>query len=161
MIDIQITGTLPKLNDNLEPAMEKIADIMFRSVQQNFLAGGRPNQWAPLQPFGESSHLMKSGKMFENIQLRWDSTSATVYLDSSRVPYAAIHNFGGTIKHPGSDKFQAFEYMGGLVVLPYGTKPHDIPIPQRMFMLFQEEDKTKILEILSSAIFIQNGETIQ
>jgi phage gpG-like protein len=161
MIDIQITGTLPKLNDNLEPAMEKIADIMFRSVQQNFLAGGRPNQWAPLQPFGESSHLMKSGKMFENIQLRWDSTSATVYLDSSRVPYAAIHNFGGTIKHPGSDKFQAFEYMGGLVVLPHGTKPHDIPIPQRMFMLFQEEDKTKILEILSSAIFIQNGETIQ
>ena len=136
MIDIQITGTLPKLNDNLEPAMEKIADIMFRSVQENFLAGGRPNQWAPLQPFGEPSHLMQSGEMFQNIQLKWDATSATVYLDTSRVPYAAIHNFGGTIKHPGSDKFQAFEYMGGMIYT-YGTKAHNINIPQRMFMHFQ------------------------
>jgi phage gpG-like protein len=156
MIDIQITGTLPKLNDNLEPAMEKIVDIMFRSVQENFLASGRPNQWAPLQPFGEQSHL---GNIFENIQLKWDATSATVYLDTSRVPYAAIHNFGGVIKHPGSDKFQAFEYMGGMI-FTHGTKAHNINIPQRMFMMFQEEDKTKILEILSSAIFIQ-GEQIQ
>jgi phage gpG-like protein len=160
MLNIELTGTLPKLNNNLEPAMEKIADVMFRSVQENFLAGGRPNQWAPLQPLGEQSHLYQSGRMFENIQLKWDATSAMVYLDTARVPYAAIHNFGGVIKHPGSDKFQAFEYMGGMV-FTHGTKAHNINIPQRMFMLFQEEDKTKILEILSSAIFIQQGETIQ
>lgn len=160
MIDIQISGNLPQVNDNLEPAMSEIADIMFLSVQQNFIAGGRPNQWEPLKPFGESSHLYRSGRLFESLQLQWDGNSATVFIDTSRLPYASILNYGGTIKHPGSNKFQAFEYMGGMVYT-YGTKPHDINIPQRMFMLFQEEDKTKILQILSNAIFIQGGETIQ
>ena len=160
MIDIKITGTLPKVNTNFEPQMEQIADLMYRSVQENFLSGGRPNQWAPLQPLGEISHLMRNGNLFENIQLRWNDKEAVVWVDTARVPYAAINNYGGTIKHPGSEKFQVFDYMGG-TVFTHGTKPHNINIPARPFMLFQEEDKTRILEILSSAIFIESGETIQ
>jgi phage gpG-like protein len=155
MIQIEMTGNLPTLNADLEPAMEKIADIMFRSVQENFIVGGRPNLWEPLQPFGLPSHLMQTGRMFESIQLQWGSTSATVFIDTSRVPYAAIHNFGGVIKHPGSSKFQAFEYGGGTVFTHY-TKPHDIPIPKRQFMMFQDQDREQILQTLSNAIFFQS-----
>ena len=159
MLDTKITGTLPKINEDLTSVMEQVADIMFRSVQQNFIQGGRPNQWEPLSPFGESSHLYKTGRMFSSIQLQWDGQSASVFIDTAKMPYARIHNDGGIIKHPGSDKFQAFMGADGMV-FTQGTKPHDIRIPQRKFMMFQEEDKTRILELVSSAIFIENGEQI-
>ncbi len=152
MINIQIDGQLPQLNADLTQAMEQIADVMYRSVQENFIAGGRPNQWAPLQPLGVDSHLYQSGRLFESIQLMWDDKSATAFIDTARVPYAAILNFGGTIKHPGSNKFQAFMY-GGEMIYTHGTRPHDINIPARTFMMFQDEDKTRILDVLSSAIF--------
>jgi len=161
MIDIQLTGQLPQLNADLESAMEQIADIMFRSVQQNFIAGGRPDQWAPLMPLmAQASHLYQTGNLFESIQIAWGDKSATVFIDTVRVPYAAINNFGGVIKHPGSSKFQVFDYGGG-TIFTHGTKPHDIPIPARTFMMFQEEDKTQILQTLSNAIFMTNGEQIQ
>jgi phage gpG-like protein len=161
MINVEITGNLPNINTDLEPAMEKIADIMYRSVQQNFISGGRPNQWEPLAHLGLPSHLYQyqSGFMFENIQLSWDGTQAKVFIDTARVPYARINNFGGVIKHPGSDKFQAFAGADGMV-FTHGTKPHDINIPQRKFMMFQEMDKIKILQTLSNVIFIESGEKI-
>lgn len=159
MIDVTITGTLPQLNSDLTEAMEKVATIMYESVQQNFITGGRPTQWTPLKSYELSgsmaSHLMQSGYMFENIQLEWDGQSATVFIDTARVPYAAIHNFGGVIQHPGSSKFQAFEYGGGMVYTWF-TKAHAIPIPQRQFMMFQDEDRTKILEIVGNAIFTES-----
>ena len=158
MIDIQMTGTFPEVNPHIgADTMPEIVDIMYRSVQQNFIEGGRPETWTPLQPFGEASHLYRNGNLFENIQLEYDDKHASVFIDTERVPYAAINNFGGVIKHPGSKKFQVFQ-VGGEIVFTHGTEPHDINIPQRMFMLLQEEDKEKILEILSSAIFIQSEE---
>jgi phage gpG-like protein len=159
MIEVNVENNIPDVNTNLEPAMEKIVGIMYRSVQMNFLAGGRPNQWEPLAHLGLPSHLYQSGRMFENIQLSWNNTSATVFIDTSRVPYARINNFGGVIKHPGSDKFQVFQGADG-TVFTHGTKPHDINIPQRKFMMFQEEDKAKILQTLSNVIFIESGEKI-
>jgi phage gpG-like protein len=97
--------------------------------------------------------------MFESIQIEWGEKSASVFIDTERVPYARIHNEGGTIKHPGSNKFQAFGFGDGMVFTHY-TKPHDIQIPRRQFMLFQDEDKTAILELLSNAIFSESGTVI-
>lgn len=157
-IDVKLSGSWPEANADMTEAFEKIADVMFRSVQQNFIVGGRPTAWPPLSAYGvdgaQASHLMQSGNLFENIQLEWDRQSATVGIDTVRVPYAAIHNFGGVIQHPGSKKFQAFEYNGGMV-FTWGTKAHAIPMPQRQFMMFQEEDRTEILGIYGDAIFTE------
>lgn len=49
------------------------------------------------------------------------------------IPYAAIHEYGGTIHHPGSNKFQAFE-VGGSMVFTNKTAPHDITMPERSYM---------------------------
>lgn len=155
MIDVKLSGDMPTVNTDYTSAMEQIRDIMFASVQQNFITGGRPTQWEPLQPFGLPSHLYQSGAMFDSIQVEHDRNHASVFIDTARMPYAAIHNYGGTIKHPGSKKFQAFQY-GDAMVFTYGTKAHDIRIPQRQFMMFQEEDKTAILQILGNAIFIES-----
>ena len=159
MIDITISGSLPVVNSDFTEAFETIADIMFRSVQENFIVGGRPNQWPALKEFGlagsVASHLYKSGFMFENIQLEYDGQHAKVSIDTTRVPYAAIHNFGGTIDHPEvSGKLMVFNYGGG-IVFTYHTKRHDINIPQRQFMMFQDEDREQILQTLSNAIFTE------
>jgi phage gpG-like protein len=128
MIEITIDGKLPKVNEDRTATMAEIGDVMFRSVQQNFIEGGRPKTWPTLSPWGEPSHLYDTGWMFENIQLDWGGQYATVFIDTDRVPYAMINNFGGVMGN------------GGLM-------------SQREFMMFQEEDVAAILELYGDAIF--------
>jgi phage gpG-like protein len=128
MIEITIDGKLPQVREDMTETMAQIGDVMFRSVQQNFIEGGRPTTWPTLSPWGQPSHLIDTGFMFENIQLEWDGKHATVSIDTDRVPYAMIHNFGGVTGN------------GGLM-------------PQREFMMFQEEDVAAILELYGDAIF--------
>ncbi|MFT4056182.1 MAG: phage virion morphogenesis protein [Novosphingobium sp.] len=61
---------------------------------------------------------------------------------SSNAPYAAIHEFGGTIKHPGGTPyfmrdgkavFVGNSGYGAFHTLPK-TKPHDIEMPARPYM---------------------------
>jgi len=157
MIEITMTGNFPTLQPITSQTMESITMLMFRSIQDNFVAGGRPNQWEPLKKTGEPSFLAQSGTLMKSLEGSWDNYSAKVGIDTGKIKYAAIHQFGGTIKHPGSDKFQVFD-IGDTVVFTHGTKAHNINIPARPYLLFQEIDKTKILEILSSAIFINAGQ---
>jgi phage gpG-like protein len=149
MMEYQITGQLPKLSSDLYPAMEPISLIMLKSVQKNFQAGGRPARWKKLRT-GGASHL---GGLVNGLQREWGQNYAAVFIDTAAIVYAAIHNSGGTIHHKESFKFQVFE-INGHTVFTWHTKEHDIPIPQRMFMMFQEEDKDQILKQVANAIFI-------
>jgi len=73
-----------------------------------------------------------------------------VYSDGS-VKYARIHEYGGTIDHPGSDKFQAWQ-NGGAWVYTHRTRPHKIPIPQRSYMRSAlDEMKDAIVARLTAA----------
>ncbi len=65
---------------------------------------------------------------------------------SGDVKYAAIHEFGGVIKHPGGTPYIVTKdmAMGALFISkaaaanfktpPPVTKPHDIPMPERSYM---------------------------
>jgi phage gpG-like protein len=65
------------------------------------------------------------------------------------LPYAFIQNFGGIIHHPGSEgKLQVFE-IDGTIVFTRKTKPHDIPIPPRAYMMFQNEDIDYIMGLFA------------
>ena len=152
MINIEMTGTLPGINANLEPAMGQIQDIMLQSVQMNLMMGGRPNPFAVKQP--NETPLVGSGKMFAGIQGKHDSQSATVYMDDSVRSrngffYPAALNYGAEIP-PVEGKLMVFEYNGGTIFTTRRKGFHLGPFP---FMIFQEEDKTQILQILSNAIF--------
>ena len=57
----------------------------------------------------------------------------TCVVSTSGVPYAAIHEFGGTIQHPGSSKFQSWMGPNGRVSTHF-TKAHAIPMPERSYM---------------------------
>lgn len=170
MIDIQMTGNLPQLNSDFTEAMGEIGTLMFDSVAQNFISGGRPDQWTPLKT-GEASHLIKSGKMYQSLTMQSDGESAMVSIDTREIPYAAIHNFGGTIVVAARQKvsFEQRRYTGGfkkgqfmegkVTVAGHKQKKYKIDMPQRQFMMFQEQDREKILEILSSAIFTTSERT--
>ena len=170
MIEIQIKGQLPNLNSNLEPAMGEIGNLMWDSVQQNFIAGGRPNQWEPLKT-GEASYLIKSGKMFRSLTMQSNGEMAMVSIDTKEIPYAAIHNFGGTIVVAARQKvsfeqarmtggFKKGQFKKGMVtVAGHKTGKYRIDMPQRQFMMFQEGDKVKILKTLSDAIFTTSERT--
>lgn len=72
--------------------------------------------------------------------------------------YAAIHQFGGTIKHPGGTRyvvvnavamFVSNAFMGPVSGI---TKPHPIPMPARPFLGASESDQTELLRVLQGHI---------
>ena len=78
----------------------------------------------------------RSGALYRSIKANLvenpTSIYGRVYSDGS-VPYARIHEYGGTIQHPGSSKFQAWQGPAGWVFTHF-TRPHAIPIPQRSYL---------------------------
>jgi phage gpG-like protein len=152
LLNIELTGTLPKVNENLEPAMASIQDIMLQSVQMNIMMGGRPNPFAVKNP--NETPLVGSGRMYAGIQGMHDGRSATVYMDpsvrsSKGFFYPAALNFGAEVP-PVEGKLMVFEFEGK-TIFTYSRK--GFHLGPFAFMIFQEQDKTAILQVLSNAIF--------
>jgi phage gpG-like protein len=152
MIDIQITGTLPKINADLSGAMQRAEEIMLASVQLNLMMGGRP-------PFNvknkiNSTPLTGSGRMYKGVQSTHDNTSATVYMDDSVRSskgffYPKSLNDGATVP-PVDGKLMVFE-IDGHTIFTYKRKGFKLgPFP---FMIFQSQDKERILKEYGDSIF--------
>lgn len=104
--------------------METIAGTMLNAVTQNFNDGGRPQAWeAPKHRTGMP--LVDTGVLKNSITEASDNDSAMV---GTNVIYAAIHNFGGTIKR---------ETTKGKV---------EIEMPQREFLNLTPQDEEDIMD---------------
>jgi phage gpG-like protein len=145
--------------------LDDIGTLMLRSVFQNFESSGRPVAWPPSQrvmkrggkTLVESGALEASGMIADRTE---DSITASFGVG---LLYAKIHNFGGIIQHPrmraSSRKVEAFNTPMNMrrrkmvKVGKYptvGTGSYEIPIPARPFVMFQDEDKAKIFEMVLS-----------
>jgi phage gpG-like protein len=96
----------------------------------------------------------RTGRLYNSIQSMLIENTTSIYgrVSTQGVPYAAIHEFGGIIKHPGSSKFQAWQGPGGWVYT-HMTRPHDIPIPQRSYMQSSLNDmRDEIVERMTAAV---------
>lgn len=81
---------------------------------------------------------------------------------SGDVKYAGIHEFGGTINHPGGTPYIVTEAgaqfiskaaAAGMKTPPPVTKPHPIPMPEKSFMRTSlAEMRSEIVEGLSEAV---------
>ena len=158
MIDINLTGQFPEVNLDLSEFMQQAEEIMLSSVQMNLTIGGRP-------PFNvkhqNETPLVGSGKMYAGIMGEHDATSATVYMDSSVVSkkrffYPRALNDGAEIL-PVEGKLMVFEIDGHTVFTYRRVGFHLGPFP---FMIWQDQDKERILELLPNAIFSQQGERV-
>lgn len=101
---------------------------------------------------------VKSGALRNSIYARIYSSKNRVLLSvGSRgdVPYAALHNYGGVVQHPGvsSDKVVVFRDKGGSKVFSRGISPHSIPIPERNFVESTIDDsKGELIQDLIDAV---------
>jgi len=108
--------------NDISPALSRMAaaakrpDPIFRAMGTTFLsltmgnfktADYRPAPW-PAKRDGTPSNLQKHGVLCKNFSLRVTSTGAT--LSSGVHAYAAIHQFGGTIR---GKPWLRFEYAPG------------------------------------------------
>ena len=143
--DVDLGQTIQIVDSRIKPSREKmyrVGEAIINIVKGNFLVSGRPEAW-PKRRDGSTSQLIKSGRLVNSLRIGMlDETSVTV-IAGEGIPYAAIHQTGGIINHPGSKKFQVFE-IGGQIVFTRGTKPHKIPIPQRRYMNIPPDEQNTI-----------------
>lgn len=121
--------------------------VSFLSItEDNFDYQGRP-AWMGLNPDYAKRRkpgkiLSQSGQLRDSIQAFHSADEAGV---SSNLPYSAIHQFGGTIKHPGGTRYVIIG--GGMAVFVRNsftgpvhgvTGPHDIEMPARPYLPMDE-----------------------
>jgi len=89
----------------------------------------------------QDNRLLVQSMTIQGASLQETSTSGDEISLGSNVEYSAIHNFGGTIKHPGTQN----GFGRGITIEPY-----DIDMPQRQFDHFTSQDLEEIEELARS-----------
>jgi phage gpG-like protein len=144
---------------DMTPAMKITGEIVVKSVRENFLAQGRPSTWKPLSQatkfgvIGGSRGLKKSGALKISSRRKLvdkkiligfgmqgglmgsihytDVTPNSVKIGTEKI-YGAIHQFGG---------------MAG--------RNKKVRIPEREYILLQDEDKPVIIDVFKRHILPQ------
>lgn len=144
MINFTFTDTLSarlqaglKAVVDFSPAMRTIADIMRTQTLERFEAETGPDgvRWRPSQRAIEDGGLTltDSGHLKQSISAASDATSAVV---GTNLLYAAIHQFGGTMRGRQGAKSQ--------------NVPKPRVIPARPFMGFGPADIAEIEAVLDN-----------
>lgn len=150
-----------KLESLPELAAVLAADLFDRNFETQSFFG---QAWAPskyverenIKAGKNRNILQKTGALRKSIYYDIDKSSITFY---SNVPYAQIHNEGGTIKHPGGT---AFYKKGNAVVWVSNsdaagkdfprTKAHDIAIPERRFIGDHEQLDNELAKLIDELL---------
>lgn len=148
--------SLDNLRTRAQAAISRLPPLLgaeaIRHTKENFRQGGFID--SSVQPWAKRKHDPDPGRgtligkgtghLFRDIRiLNRDGNSVTV---GTTLPYARIHNDGGTINHPGGTAF--FKKKGKTIFVKNSTaanlataghklprtKSHPIPIPQRKFL---------------------------
>ena len=144
-------------------ASKSIANLLHGSVQQNFLAGGRPEKWPRSKRadrdagYGEESGqtLIDTTRLMNSITSEGDKTSVRV---GTNVEYAAAHNFGideqitQQVREHVRRITQAFGKpidMTAVKVKSHSRKVH-MKLPQREFMMIQDEDWDDVHDMITT-----------
>jgi phage gpG-like protein len=133
--------------EDLTPPLTAIKEVALTSIRDNFSAGGRPQPWAPLK-YRQGTPLVNSGRLRGSIT--GEVQGNTVVLGTN-LPYAAIHNYGGTVQIPAitARNAQALRFtIGGTVLFRRSVKAHAVTIPARPYMVLQEADTETMSQIL-------------
>lgn len=142
-----IQGALDRAED-LSPAMAAIAEYMLSETQTRFETSTAPDGtfWPPSRRVieGGNSHkggqtLIKTGHLLSSLTTAHDATSAEV---GTQVPYANIHNSGGTIR--GKERADGSR---GPLNTPFGYRA-SVKMPKRQFIGFSDADNSEIPALL-------------
>lgn len=172
---------------------EEIAAIAEESIMTNFLVGGRwdgraedigifsggESGWPDLAESTKRAYEKKGYKplsrtlnrnkgLLSTIEVRAEDEGIAFAAGGTNHPYAAIHQYGGTINHPGgtqygfktkkdaaSGKIQFLKTGTGYMVLGE-TRPHQIEIPAAPYIVLQNEDIEDFIEVIME--YLQNSQ---
>jgi len=166
--DKKVVALLKKAGEkakDLRIPLKRCGILMLSSIDKNFRAEGRPNRWAPLSPMTIAMRRKKGkgAKILQDTGMGKGSIVYEVVSDQkvqigTRRDYMRIHQEGGSIKIPARDiypvKARALHWVDpGTGEDVFSMHVHQdertAKIPQRKFLLFQEEDKTNIVRIFN------------
>jgi phage virion morphogenesis protein len=162
--DQTMTRLLAGVQD-LSPVTRTIAQLLENSVRRNFREGGRPNRWpASKRADGQGGYgnasgqtLVDTARLMNSIVGVGDSNSAMV---GTNVAYASAHNFGidkqitQQVRQHVRRITQAFGKpieLTAVQVKSHSRKRH-LQLPQREFMLMQDEDWTDIQDVITARL---------
>jgi phage virion morphogenesis protein len=131
-------------SDDLSGPMVEIGEALVSSTNRRFEEGQAPDgsPWPPsirAQLTGGTT-LVESGRLRDSITYEADASSVRV---GTNVLYAAIHQFGGTIRARGGGRL-TFRLPADLGFV----SPESVQIPARPFLGISEEDEAEILGVL-------------
>ena len=163
---VRLLADIYSKTKKLKPAMHLISLLVKRSIVTNFNTGGRPIAWKPsrrtLKHGGKT--LVDLGILRSSFETKSDEKSASV---STNIVYAAIHNFGGEINRASREgalffkKFKSGKRKGRTLFskegkASFGKKVnfggYTVKMPQREFMMMQDEDWPEIRNVLADYI---------
>ena len=147
------------------PILPIIKNIIVNSIEENFNQGGRfgsgpfgggETRWRKskraIKQAGQT--LQDTGRLAASIRVNVKADQGKINIEiGSNLTYAAIHQFGGDINHPGGTPY--ISLGNGLVRfvkketasklgIEKKTKPHIIRMPARPFLVLQDEDIDRI-----------------
>lgn len=166
--DEKVKALLKKAREkakDLKIPLKQCGILMLGSIDKNFRAEGRPNRWAPLSPMTIAMRR-KKGRGAKILQDTGHGKGSIVYKVVSNqkvqigtdLDYMRIHQEGGSIKIPARDIFpvraRVLHWVDpktgeDVFAMHVHQKERTAKIPQRKFLLFQEEDKTNIVKIFT------------
>jgi len=166
--DEKVKALLKKAGDkskDLRIPLKRCGILMVGSIDKNFRAEGRPKKWAPLSPMTIAMRR-KKGRGAKILQDTGHGKGSIVYKVVSNqkvqigtpLDYMRIHQEGGSIKIPARTivpvKARALHWVDpntgeDVFAMRVHQKERTAKIPQRKFLLFQEEDKVNIVKIFT------------
>jgi phage gpG-like protein len=139
MIRVTLIGT-NELKARFEALYPRARDSIFRSVSK--LAIGLQTKVRDEKLSGEVLKN-RTGTLRRSIIERVEDNGNTITgIVGTNLSYARIHEFGGTIKHPGGTAYLLFAHETAVFLKNSNpladrarrTKPHDIPMPERSYL---------------------------
>jgi len=166
--DEKVKALLKKAGDkakDLRVPLKRCGILMISSIDKNFRAEGRPKRWAPLSPMTIAMRRKKGrgAKILQDTGMGKGSITYEVVSDQkvqigTRRDYMRIHQEGGSIKIPARDiypvKARALHWVDSktgedVFAMHVHQDERTAKIPQRKFLLFQEDDKKNIVNIFT------------
>lgn len=152
----RLRGSLPDGGD-MTPVMKSLGRVLLTGTQLRFRAGKGPEgqAWKQSKRAAEEGGqtLRKDGGLLGSIT--YEAGNGKVAIGTNKV-YGAIHQFGGTIKHPGGTRYVVVQGMARFVSNSFVgpvtglTKSHPIPMPARPFLGASDSDQAEMLRTLQA-----------
>jgi phage gpG-like protein len=172
--------------EDLSPVLELVSAIVQHAIDENFAAGGRwdgsgtgifsggTQKWEALAQSTIRAYKKKGYELKPTLHRSTRGMESTIetrpnnkhsIITTSNSPYAAVHQFGATIMHPGGTPYIIADIGRALFISNKKarelesrqwevrrTQPHPIDIPARPWLTLTTADVQRIIDTFTKYV---------